>query len=39
MALNIKVVKKRDYVYSVELKGSLDNESHMQLEEELMQGF
>jgi len=35
MALDIKVVKKRDYVYSVELKGSLDTETYKDLEAEL----
>ncbi len=35
MALNIKVIKKKDYVYSVELKGSIDTETYQQLEEEL----
>ena len=35
MALDIKVIKKRDYVYSVELKGSLDTETHKELESEL----
>jgi len=35
MTLDIRVIKKRDYVYSVELKGSLDNETYMQLEDEL----
>ena len=35
MALDIKVAKKRDYVYSVELKGSLDTETYKELETEL----
>lgn len=35
MALDIKITKKKDYVYSVELKGSLDTETAPQLEEEL----
>jgi len=35
MALNIKVTKKRDFVYLVELKGSLDTDTHKQLEDEL----
>lgn len=32
MALDIKVIKKKDYVYSVELKGSIDNETYQELE-------
>lgn len=35
MSLGIKVIKKRDYVYTVELKGSLDTETHQQLKAEL----
>ena len=35
MALDIKIIKKRDYVYSVELTGSIDLETYQQLEEEL----
>lgn len=35
MALSIKIIKKKDYVYSVELKGSIDTETYQQLEEEL----
>ena len=35
MALDIKIVKRKDYVYSVELTGSIDTETHTQLEEEL----
>lgn len=35
MSLDIKVIKKRDYVYSVELNGSIDNETYTQLEDEL----
>lgn len=35
MALNIKVSKKRDYVYTVELNGSLDTETSPDLEAEL----
>jgi len=35
MALDIKVIKKRDFVYLVELKGSLDTDTHKQLEDEL----
>ena len=35
MALETKVVKKRDYVYLVELKGAIDTESHQSLEGEL----
>lgn len=35
MSLDIKVIKKRDYVYSVELSGSIDAATHQQLEGEL----
>lgn len=35
MALDIKIIKKKDYVYSVELKGSLDSETYTELEDEL----
>jgi len=35
MALDIKVTKKKDYVYSVVLKGSIDTETHHSLEDEL----
>ena len=35
MALDIKVSKKKDYVYSIELKGSIDTETYQQLEKEL----
>ena len=35
MALDIKVIKKKDYVYVVELKGSLDTDTHHLLKEEL----
>ncbi|MBN1353407.1 MAG: STAS domain-containing protein [Candidatus Omnitrophica bacterium] len=35
MALNIKIVKKKDYVYHVELKGSLDTDTYRELEDEL----
>ncbi|UCC94649.1 MAG: STAS domain-containing protein [Candidatus Omnitrophota bacterium] len=35
MALDIKIVKKPDYVYVVELKGSIDTATHQQLEDEL----
>jgi len=35
MALDIKIIKKKDYVYSVELKGSLDTETYQELEQEL----
>lgn len=35
MALSIRIIKKKDYVYSVELKGSIDTETYQQLEEEL----
>ena len=35
MVLDINVTKKRDFVYLVELKGSLDTDTHKQLEDEL----
>jgi len=35
MELDINVTKKRDFVYLVELKGSLDTDTHKQLEDEL----
>jgi len=35
MALDITVTKKKGYVYSIELKGSIDTDTHQQLEEEL----
>ena len=35
MSLDIKITKKQDYVYSIELAGSLDTETHQQLRDEL----
>lgn len=35
MSLNIKVIKKKDYVYVAELAGSLDTESYLDLESQL----
>ena len=35
MALDTKILKRKDYVYVVELIGSIDTETHSQLEEEL----
>jgi len=35
MALDIKVLKKKNFTYSVELKGSLDSETYQELESEL----
>ncbi len=35
MPLRIRVIKKKDYVYTVELEGSLDSETHQELEGEL----
>jgi len=35
MAIDVKVIKKKDYVYSVEIKGSIDNDTHHHLEGEL----
>jgi anti-anti-sigma factor len=33
--LQIEIIKQKDYVYLVELKGSIDTETYSQLEEEL----
>ena len=35
MALDIKIIKKKEYVYSVQLQGSIDTETSPDLEEEL----
>ena len=35
MALDVKVIKKRDFAYTVELNGSIDNETSTDLETEL----
>lgn len=35
MALDIKILKRKDYAYTVELTGSIDTDTHMKLEEEL----
>lgn len=35
MALDIKVVKRKEYAYVVELKGAVDSDSHQQLQDEL----
>ena len=35
MALDIKIIKKKEYVYSVQLEGSIDTETSPDLEEEL----
>lgn len=35
MALGIKVIKNKDYVYTIELTGSIDNETYQNLEDEL----
>jgi len=35
MGLKIKVIKKKDFVYTVELRGSIDTETSPQLQEEL----
>ncbi len=35
MTLDIKIIKKKDYVYSVQLQGSIDTETSADLEEEL----
>jgi len=35
VALDVKIIKKKNYVYTVELKGSIDTETYQQLEDEL----
>ena len=35
MSLDVKVIKKKDYVYTAEVSGSLDNETSPDLEQEL----
>ena len=35
MTLDIKIVKKKDYAYTVKLKGAIDSQTHMQLEKEI----
>ncbi|MFC1621310.1 STAS domain-containing protein [Candidatus Omnitrophota bacterium] len=35
MGLEIKIAKKKDYVYSVELKGPIDSKTYPELEQEL----
>jgi anti-anti-sigma factor len=35
MALDIKVIKKKNYVYNIELSGSLDSDTYQQLEDEI----
>ncbi len=35
MGLDINIIKKKDYLYLVELKGPVDNDTHQQLEDEL----
>ncbi|MFH1594032.1 MAG: STAS domain-containing protein [Candidatus Omnitrophota bacterium] len=35
MGLDITITKKKDYSYTVDLKGSIDTETHDQLEDEL----
>lgn len=35
MALDIRIIKKKDYAYVVELKGSLDTDTYTDLSEEL----
>ncbi len=35
MSLEVKITKKKDYVYLVELKGSVDGETYAHLEEEI----
>ena len=39
MALNIQIIKRKDYVYSVILKGALDSDTYQQLDEELKELF
>jgi len=35
MALDVKIIKKKDYVYLVEVEGSIDSETYQELENEL----
>ena len=35
MSLKTKIIKKKDFIYMVELNGSLDSETYQGLEEEL----
>ena len=35
MGLDINIIKKKDYLYLVELKGPVDNDTHQNLEDEL----
>lgn len=35
MGLAIRVIKKKNYVYTIELEGSLDSETYQELEDEL----
>ena len=35
MGLDINIIKKKDYLYLVELKGPVDNDTHQELEDEL----
>ena len=35
MGLKIKVIKKTNFVYNIELKGSLDSETYQELEDEI----
>jgi len=35
MGLEVKITKKKDYVYSVELKGPIDSKTYQELEQEL----
>jgi len=35
MGLEVNVIKKKNFVYTVELKGSLDSDTHQELEDEL----
>jgi len=37
MPLDVKIIKKRDYAYIVELRGSLDTATHHELEVELQE--
>jgi len=35
MKLDTKIIKKKDYAYSVELKGAIDTDTYQQLEDEV----
>ena len=37
MKLDTKVIKKKDYVYTIEMEGSLDSQSYQEFESELVE--